>query len=495
MGGSSFASLLSPERVAVFGSVRENKIARQIFTQMTRGGYGGELFSVNPSAMTPEGIDGIPAFADISEIDGDVDLAVLAVPARFAAGTLESCGKKGVPFAVILTSGFSEIGEKALEEELLSLAARYGTRLIGPNCAGIMSTPARLFASIEERALPGKTALVSQSGAVGAACLAMAGERRIGFSHFISFGNRVDIDESELLDFLLEDPETALAALYLESVKDGRKFLAAAARFTAQKPLILIKAGRSQAGMRAASSHTGSMAGSDAVFDAACRQTGILRVSGIEEMLDLCMGFEHYPVPKGKKLLIVTNSGGPGILTSDAAEHAGLELPAPSAGLKTVLKESLLPNASPGNPVDLTVEGTEEDYARAISLCLKSDFDAALAINVGTPFLSSLGLARGIVKGALENPEKPVIPVFMSGRIVADGGNSSQNQDCLLYLRENGLPLFWRLWLNGLPTVTRLPKSGMKVLWFLPVLPERCLSRIRFSSWKRTGLCSGKVLF
>ncbi len=421
MRDTSFDRLFNPGSVAVLGSVKENKIAHQVFTQMVRGGYTGGLVSVNPSAERPSGMENIPAYAHMSEVPEDVDLAVLAVPARFVADSLAACGERGVPFAVVLTSGFSEIGDRQGERALKQAADRYGMRLIGPNCAGIMSTPAHLFAGIEERALPGKTALVSQSGALGAAALAMAGERGIGFSHFVSIGNRADIDEADLLYYLAGDEQTALAAFYLESVMRGRKFLQAATYFSGKKPLILIKAGRSNAGMRAASSHTGSMAGSDAVFDAACAQTGILRVDGVEEMLDLCSAFEHYPVPAGKRLLIVTNSGGPGIMASDRAEKEGLELPPPSEPLKKKLAAHLLPNASVNNPVDLTVEGTEEDYALAITEGLKVEYDAAIAINVGTPFLDSTGLAEGIIRGASQIPDKPVVPVFMAGHIVKTG--------------------------------------------------------------------------
>jgi len=419
----NFRSLFNPSRTAVFGSVRENKIAHQIFTQMIRGGYSGKLYSINPGAMNPVGMEEISAFSDVSAVPGEIDLAVLAVPVRYAVKTLAACGEKGIPFAVVLTSGFSEVGNAEIEQKLAATALRYGIRIIGPNCAGIMSSHSKLFASIEERSLPGKTALISQSGAVGAAVLMMAAMRGIGFSHFVSFGNRIDIDESELLDYFLEDDNTEIAALYLESVRNGRRFLDSVSRFTAKKPLILIKSGKSQAGMRAASSHTGSMAGSDDVFDAVCRQTGVIRVAGLEEMLDLCIGFDHYPVPKGKKLLIITNSGGPGILTSDFAEEAGLEVASPSEMLKSNLKGTLLPNVSLNNPIDLTVEGTDKDYLLAISKGLEKEYDAAIAINVGTPFLDSLGLAEGIIKGSDLVPAKPVIPVFMSGEVVKSGSD------------------------------------------------------------------------
>ncbi|MBN2051359.1 MAG: acetate--CoA ligase family protein [Spirochaetales bacterium] len=423
MSGVSFERLFSPRRTVIFGSVKHNKIAHQILSQMTAGGYTGGLVSVNPSAEKPSGMEGVPAFSDIAAVPGDVDLAVLAVPARFAAETLESCGKKGVPFAVVLTSGFSEADNAEGEKSLAETAARYGIRVVGPNCAGIMSTPARLFASIEERALPGRTALISQSGAVGAAVLAMAQGRGVGFSHFISIGNQADVDEADLLDYLAEDGATGATALYLESTANGRKFLQAASRFCARKPLILVKAGRSDAGRRAAGSHTGSMAGSDGVYEAACRQCGIMRVEGIEELLDLCAALEHYPEPRGRRLLIVTNSGGPGILTSDKAEGLGLDVATPSEKLKGILKKELPGHASVGNPIDLTVEGTAEQYAFVLSQGLREEYDAAVAINVGTPFLDSADLAEGVLRGATAAPGKPVMPVFMAGRIVKSGSD------------------------------------------------------------------------
>jgi acyl-CoA synthetase (NDP forming) len=443
MSGTSFERLFSPRGVAVFGSVKENRIAHQICVQMTRGGYPGVLVSVNPGAERPEGIKDIPAYADVTEAPGDIDLAVLAVPARYAAESLASCGKKGIPFAVVLTSGFSETGDRAAEENLRRTAVENHIRIIGPNCAGIMSTPAKLFASIEERALPGCAALVSQSGAVGAAALAMAGERGIGFSRFVSIGNRADIDESDMLDYLALDEGTAMAALYLESVADGRKFLSAASRFSERKPLVLIKAGRSRAGTRAACSHTGSIAGSDEVFTAACAQTGAIRVDGIEELLDLCCGFEHYPTPRGERLLIVTNSGGPGILTSDRAENLGLRVEPPSVDLHKRLKEKLLPNASAQNPVDLTVEGGPQDFAFALSSCLSREriyVEAIATFNVGTPFLVPRGSRMVSWTAPDKPPENRSSPCSWRGASCATAPSASDLLACPPCPRGNAPP-------------------------------------------------------
>ncbi|MDY7028241.1 MAG: acetate--CoA ligase family protein, partial [Spirochaetota bacterium] len=337
-----------------------------------------------------------------------------------------------IPSAVIITSGFGEIGRRAEEEELLSIARRSGLRLIGPNCAGIMNPHARLFASIEVRALPGDIAFITQSGAVGGAVLAMAEERGIGFSRFVSYGNRADIGEIELLEYLESDPDTGTVAMYVESLQDGRAFMERARSLARAKPLILIKAGRTSAGSRAAGSHTGSMAGSDEVFDAMVRETGALRVAGLEEMLDLCQGFSMLPPVKGRRLAVVTNSGGPGILTSDHAEETGLQVAVPEDAERSALASFLPGHASTANPIDLTVEGTEDDYRRSLETLLSGSFDSAVAINVATPFLDSSGLARGIADAA-ESAGKPVAAVFMAGRIVESGAR---------LLRERGVPAF-----------------------------------------------------
>jgi len=450
-------SMFNPRAVAVIGSVKEGKIAHQIITQLRAGGYTGgyeaacsedagreAIWAVNPKGLSPArpdhpemtgqfpDISNIPGAASVSEIPVPVDLAVVCSPAPTVAGVLEECGAKGIPAAVIITSGFGEIGRRKEEEKLLEIARRYGIRLIGPNCAGIMNPGAGLFASIEVRALPGSVAFLTQSGAVGGAVLAMAEERGIGFSIFVSYGNRIDIGETELLEYLAEDDATTAAAVYIESLGNGRAFMEKARNLTKRKPLIMIKAGRTDAGTRAAGSHTGALAGSDRVFDTMIREIGALRVSGLEEMLDLCQGFSLWPETRGKKVAIVTNSGGPGILAADRAEELGLEVSVPERETASALKNFLPGHASVSNPVDLTVEGTGPNYSRALEVLLSGNYDSAIAINVGTPFLDSAQIARGIIEAA-ENTGKPIGAVFMAGRIVKTGLRS---------LREHSIATF-----------------------------------------------------
>jgi acetyltransferase len=419
---SRFERLFEPETIAVFGSVKRDKIGHQLVTQLIAGGFPGSIVAVNPKGESPEGYPKIPGLTDLEDSPARPDLALVAAPARFVEQVIESCGESEIPFAVVFTSGFSEVGNTAEEQRLKRTADRHGVRLIGPNCAGIMDTTSSLYASIEVRAVPGKTAFVTQSGAVGGAVLALAGIRGIGFSKFVSYGNRVDIGEVELLEYLEADTRTEVIALYLESLQNGRAFMQAVQRVARRKPVVIIKAGRSASGLRAASSHTGSLAGSDEIFAAMIRQSGALRVPGIEEMLDLCHGFTSLPPMAGRRLAVVTNSGGPGILTSDRAEELGLEVAESPAGLRERLGVFLPGHCAFTNPIDLTVEGTREGYRRTLEEVLQSEYDGVVAINVATPFLDSAALAEGIVEAVSANSRpKPVAAVFMAGDIVERG--------------------------------------------------------------------------
>jgi acyl-CoA synthetase (NDP forming) len=414
----------------VIGSTARGKLGYALIEQLLGGGYSS-VYAVNPKA---QGAISAPGFSRIRDIPDCVDLAVIASPASTVAGVLEECGLAGIKAAVIITSGFSEAGNAIGEEEIKRIARHHGIRFVGPNCAGIANTHHKLFPTLETRPPPGATALVTQSGALGGAVLSWAHEQGLGFSKFVSYGNGADLAETELLEYLTCDPETEVVALYIESVGDGDRFRRAVHQLTKTKPLVVIKAGRSQAGRRATLSHTGSMAGSDAVYDAVFRQSGAIRVANVEEMFDLCKGFVSLPPMMGRRLAVVTNSGGPGVLAADRAEVAGLQVAEPSAAVKGKLAGFLPGHGASSNPIDLTVEGTEEGYRRTLMAMLEgeSGYDAALAIDVGTPYLDSLALARGIVAAA-EATGKPLVANFMAGQTVADS---------LPFLREHGIPQF-----------------------------------------------------
>jgi acetyltransferase len=403
------------------GSTSAGKLGYVLIKQMLEGGFR-PVYAVNPkaSSLFLPGVDGeVPGFDAVSKIPAVVDLAVIASPAATVASVLEDCGRAGVKVAVVISAGFSEVGNAAGEEELKRITAAHGIRIVGPNCAGILNTAHNLYATLEVRPPAGQTAFISQSGALGGAVLAWAEEQGLGISKFVSYGNRADLDEVELLPYLAEDPETRVVALYIESVRDGRAFMRVVDEFTRRKPLVVIKAGRSRAGQRATLSHTGSMAGADAVYEAALRQCGALRVDTVEEMFDLCKGFVSVPPVRGRRIAIVTNSGGPGVMAADWDEKLGVEVGEPSPRLRETLAalRSVPAHCSLKNPFDLTVEGTEEGYQRTLEAVLE-EYDAALALNVNPPYLDPVPLARGVCAAA-QSTGKPVVATFMAGSTVA----------------------------------------------------------------------------
>jgi acetate---CoA ligase (ADP-forming) len=415
MCDSVFSAFFEPRSIVLFGSVKAGKIGYEILKSIREGGYPGRLYPINPAGGE---VLGVPVFRSLDEISEQADLAVISLPQRAVTETIIECGKRGIRAVVIISSGFSEVGNDQAEKELAEAARSWKVRLIGPNCAGLMNPWQHHFPSIEVRALPGHTAFVTQSGALGGATLGWAEERGFGFSKFVSYGNRCDVGEIELLSYLGDDPDTRVIVLYIEGIDRGREFLKAAQEASLKKPLIAIKAGRTGAGQRAASSHTGTLAGVDEIYDAAFRKAGILRVEGIEEMFDLCQALSEWSAPAGNRVAIITNSGGPGILAADKAESLGLDVGEPSVSLREALKSHLSPHASLKNPIDLTVESGYEEYRLAVEKALV-EYDAALVINVATPYLDSNAIARGIIDGACESG-KPVLTNFMAGRIVRE---------------------------------------------------------------------------
>lgn len=419
--------LLQPQSVAVVGSAAPGKLAN-ILLQRLRDGGMARLFAVNPKA---QGVGDIPGFPSMLAIGEQVGLAVIAAPASTVPGVLEDCGKAGVRAAVIISSGFSEVGNQDLEEEVERVARQYGIRYVGPNCAGIANPHAGLVATIETAPVKGSIAILSQSGAVGGAFMAMAAVQKIGISKFLSFGNGSDLGVPDFLRYLKEDPDTKVIAMYLESVGDGRAFMEILRDVTRKKPVVLVKAGRTGTGQRAALSHTGSLAGSDAVFDAAMRQCGVIRADTLEDLFSICRGFSLMPPVHGDRLLIVTNSGGPGVMTTDRAEQCGMRVAEPDCAVREQLVAVLKANAAVKNPIDLTVEGTGDQYQQALVSAL-SAYDSAIALYVGTPYLKAMPVAKGIARAAKESG-KPVAAVLMVGADI---------EESRAYLDAQGVPVF-----------------------------------------------------
>lgn len=430
---SAWQPLFYPRGVAVVGSATEGKLGYELIRQLVEGGYE-PVFAVNPKAQGvsfPAVGGSVPGYDAVSHIEAPVDLAVIVSPPATVTGVLQDCGQAGVGAAVIITAGFSEVGDDTAEAEIVRVAREQGIRFVGPNCAGIVNTHHHLFPTLETPPPAGGVTLVAQSGAVGGVFLAWAKKFGLGISKFVSYGNGADLNEIDLLRYLATDPETDVVALYIESVADGRAFMQAVETCSAHKPIVVIKAGRSQSGRRATLSHTGSMAGADAVYEAALRQSGAIRVYTIEELFDLCKAFAYLPPVQGRRVVVVTNSGGPGVLAADWAETVGLEVAEPSAATRERLKQFLPPHCAIRNPIDLTVEGTESGYRETLSTVLQ-EYDAAVALNIAPPYLDSVPLARGIHDAAVQS-EKPLVTSFLPEQVVAEA---------IDYLQERGLSNF-----------------------------------------------------
>jgi len=404
-----------PSSVAVFGSFKKGAIAHEILRNIVEGGFEGKILPVNPKGGTVE-VAG-RTFQIRERLDEPVDAAIIAIPARLVPSLIDEIGPL-IKGAVVISAGFSEVGNEELERELVEKAKRHGVRIIGPNCAGIFGVHGRFFGSFEVRVKPGGLALISQSGAFGGAALAMGNDEGIGFSAFVSYGNAADLNESDFLEYFADDENTKVIALYIEGVRDGRKFLNALRYAAARKPVIILKAGKSKSGARAAASHTGSLAGSYEIYRAAFRQAGAIEVEEMEELFDAAKAFEMYS-KAGMRVAVITNSGGPGVLATDKLERLGLEIAMLSDKTVEELRSFLPPQCSVKNPVDLIADADYERYRRTMEVvCRDENVDALLVICVPPIFLSSEEIAKAIIEASCD---KPVIVNFMAGELTREG--------------------------------------------------------------------------
>jgi len=349
---SSLEPIFKARSVAVIGaSTAPGKLGHDILANLKNGGFAGPIYPVNPKA---DEILGLKVYKAITETPGAPDLAVVVIPARLVPGTLEQAASKGVKAAVVITGGFAEAGEEGerLQDELARVARQTGIRVIGPNCQGVNLPHHQMCASWPLITTKGKIAFASQSGTVGAAFLDLAAAEKLGVSAFISLGNRVDVDEAEIISYFNQDPHTQVIALYLEGVKRPTYFLDALRE--AEKPVVILKAGRTTRGSRAAESHTKSLAGTDAIYDALFEKYQVYRADTLEELFDFSKALAYLPKPQGPRLMITTSSGGAAILAIDEAEKNGLETPDPSPSLKESLRLMVPAHCPVGNPVDLT---------------------------------------------------------------------------------------------------------------------------------------------
>lgn len=421
---ASLRPFFMPKSVAVVGVSRSpNNIGARILRAILEAGFKGSVYAVNPKAAALDRLKVYPSVRDLPETP---DLAVVAVPAAAVEGVIDDCGARGVRAAIVVTAGFAEVGAEGRErqQKLLEKVRGYGMRMVGPNCLGLLNTdPAvRLNASFApDFPSPGSVAFCSQSGALGLAFISLARERALGLSSFVSVGNKADVSGNDVLQYWEEDPRTRVILLYLESFGNPRRFARIAKRVSRRKPIVAVKAGRTGAGRRAAGSHTAALAASDVAAAALFRQTGVIRADTLGEMFDLAAALSSQPLPRGKRVAILTNAGGMGILCADACEANGLLVQELDEEIKRWLREFLPPAASVGNPVDMIASAGVEEFRKASEILLGApavDALIVLTIHVGLAEISAI--YRGVQAGVAEAKKKgaaakPVFTCFMNG--------------------------------------------------------------------------------
>ncbi|MDD5765282.1 MAG: acetate--CoA ligase family protein [Candidatus Marinimicrobia bacterium] len=415
-----------PDSVAIVGA---NKVAGtvpcDILMNILKADFNGIVFPVSPKEKF---IAGVKAYKYVVDIQDEVDLAILVFPSSVCHMALEQCGQKGIKSAIIISAGFKEVGNDGvvLENQLKEIAARYDMSFIGPNCLGVINTDPRskINASFARR-MPdeGSIAFLSQSGALCTAVLDYAYAKHIGFSKFISFGNKADISEIDLLYYLKDDPKTKVILMYLEEVTDGLALMEAAEKIITEnrKPILILKAGRTSAGASAAASHTGSLAGSDEICDAAFKQAGIIRCENIEEMFNKAIAFAYQPIPKNNRVAIITNAGGPGVLTTDAVVRQGLQLAKLSDETTAVLKKNLPKTANTNNPVDVIGDARADRYNIAMSAAFKDDNVDGVFVILTPQSMTDIDLIAREVAKVSSHYDKPVFTSFMGEADVAVG--------------------------------------------------------------------------
>ncbi|RLF16712.1 MAG: acetyl CoA synthetase [Thermoprotei archaeon] len=405
-----------PKSVAVIGASRKpGKIGHEILRNLIEYGYPGKIYPVNPSA---DEILGLKCYKSVLEIPDEVDLAVISVPAKFVPEVLEQCGKKGVKAVAVISAGFGEIGNVDLERKIVEIARKYNMRLLGPNIFGLVYTPSKLNASFGPRdVLPGNIAFISQSGALGIALMGWTILEEIGLSAVVSVGNKADIEDADLLEFFGKDEHTKVILIYMEGVKDGRKFMKVAREVSKRKPIVVIKAGRSERGAKAAASHTGSLAGSDRVYDAAFKQCGVLRANNFEEAFDWARALAILPPPSGENVVIITNGGGAGVLATDACEAYGLKLLEMPKDLEDKFRKYMPAFGSPHNPIDLTGQASEEQYKGALLEALNEPrIHSIILLYCQTIITDPEALADAIIEAYTQaKVKKPIVVNFVGG--------------------------------------------------------------------------------
>jgi acetyltransferase len=434
MTSSDLTPFFEPKGVAVIGaSANPRKLSHGIIRNLISFNYKGGVYPVNPNEKE---ILGKTCYPNISEVPDPVELAVLVIPAGATLQTLKQCGERGIKGAIIITGGFKEVGASGadLEQQCLAMARSYGMRLIGPNCVGAMNLHNGLNTTfIHGMPDEGGIGFLSQSGAICGGVVEFVHGKKVGFSHFLSLGNEVDVTETDIIEYLGDDPDTHVIAAYVEQIRDGRRFLEVAKRVSQKKPIVLIKAGRSSAGARAVSSHTGSLAGSHAAYQAAFKQAGVIEVQNFSELFDVAQALDTQPLPAGNRAVIMTNAGGPAALASDSLSFNGITLGDLTEESRSALRAKLNPAAQVANPIDMLGAAEPIDYELAVRTAVADpQVDIVLPLLVPQALVDTAGVAKAIVD-ASKGSSKTVLACIMGDETV---------DEPRLILQGNGIPMY-----------------------------------------------------
>ncbi len=429
--------VMKPDAVAVIGASDETgKIGNSVMKNLINGGYKGKIYPINPSA---DKIMGLQAYKSVKDVPGDIDIAVFAIPAKFVAGALKEVGEKKIAGAILIPSGFAETGNMEGQVELVEIARKYGVRLMGPNIYGFYYTPKNLCATFcTAYDVKGKAALSSQSGGIGMAIIGFSRSAKMGVSAIVGLGNKSDIDEDDLLTFFEQDDNTEIIAQHCEDLKDGRSFAEVAKRVSRKKPVVMLKAGRTAMGARAASSHTGALAGNDKIYEDVLKQSGVIRARSLRDLLEFARGIPKLPTPKGENVVIITGAGGSGVLLSDACVDNNLSLMAMPPDLDAAFRKFIPPFGAAGNPVDITGGEPPKTYQNTVRLGLEDPRIHALILGywhtiVTPPMVFARIMVEVVEEMRAKGIHKPV---------VASLAGDVEVEEAAEYLYDHGIPAY-----------------------------------------------------
>lgn len=429
--------IMKPEAVAVIGaSAEDGKIGNSVMKNLINGGYKGQIYPIHPKA---DEILGYKAYKSVKDVPGVIDTAVFAIPAKFVAAALIECGEKAIPGAVLIPSGFAETGNEEGQREIQEIGRKYNIRLMGPNIYGFYYTPANLCATFcTAYDVKGSAALSSQSGGIGMAIIGFSRSAKMGVSAIVGLGNKSDLDEDDLLTFFEQDDNTKIIAQHCEDLKDGRSFAEVAARVSKKKPVVVLKAGRTSAGAKAASSHTGALAGNDKIYEDVFKQCGVIRARSLRQLLEFARGVPVMPTPKGENVVIITGAGGSGVLLSDACVDNGLNLMSMPDDLDAAFRKFIPPFGAAGNPVDITGGEPPTTYKNTIKLGLEDDRIHSIILGYWHTIITPpMVFAKLVVEVKEEMKAKGI-----EKPIVASLAGDVQVEEAAEYLYAHGVPAY-----------------------------------------------------